>query len=204
MIDVDSAAMSLGYDWHLNHVAKRKALLEKELVTGFPEPCMITLEIGCGHGHWLVEYASSHPEKTCLGIDLRSHRITRAKRKQSRAGLRNLRFLKGEAIEALEALPGHARITEVFLLFPDPWPKKRHWKNRVFCQEFLSLLSQKTEPNARCHFRTDHAGYFDWALETVLLQDTWVAAESSLWPFETETVFQSKAQSYQSLIIVKQ
>lgn len=195
--------MNSGYEQHLENVRRRRSELENALCNLFPEPTRLTLEIGCGHGHWLVDYAAAFPEKCCLGVDLMRERIERASRKRERAGVGNASFLKAEAFEVLDLLPKHVRLAEVFVLFPDPWPKKRHWKNRLFCSVFLVELAKRSEEGVRCHFRTDHAPYFEWATEIVEGQELWLEDASADWPFERETVFQNRADSYQSMILVK-
>ncbi len=190
-----------GYMEHAKRVGLRRQQLQLALEELFPEPCSLTLEIGCGHGHWLVDFGQRFPEKRCLGVDLVSDRIARGAKKVERAGVANVGFLKAEAMELLDLLPEYVALSEVFVLFPDPWPKKRHWKNRFFSARFLLELAKRAGPGARCYFRTDHRGYFDWAREVVASQSTWRSEPTDLWPFERETVFQMKADSYQSLIL---
>ncbi len=173
------------------------------MVALFPEPAALSLEIGCGHGHWLVDFAAAFPEKRCLGLDIIGDRIERAEKKVRRAGVTNAHFVRGEAFEVLDLMPEHVRLTEVFILFPDPWPKKRHWKNRLFCVKFLSELAKRCDSGVRCHFRTDHDPYFEWAEEVVAEQRIWERDTVSDWPFERETVFQSRADGFQSMILVK-
>ena len=195
--------MASGYEQHLEWVAQRRERLQTQLAKLYPEPIGLSLEIGCGHGHWLTDYAAAHPEKTCLGIDIIGDRIERAERKSSRAGLENVHFFRAEAFEALDLMPSHVHLNEVFILFPDPWPKKRHWKNRLFSLPFLEELAKRTDRGTLCHFRTDHDPYFEWALELLPEQGAWRIDENREWPFERETVFQSRAQSYQSLILAR-
>lgn len=195
--------MNAGYEQHLEWVKKRRDELEERLVALFPEPTDLTLEIGCGHGHWLAEFAVAFPDKQCLGVDIIGDRIERAEKKVLRAGASNAKFVRGEAFEVLDLLPQGVRLSEVFILFPDPWPKKRHWKNRLFSVKFLEELASRCAAGVRCHFRTDHAPYFEWAEEVVEQQNLWVRDLNAKWPFERQTVFQNRAESYQSLIIVK-
>jgi len=102
----------------------------------------VVLEIGCGHGHFLTAYAAAHPRAFCVGFDIELDRITRAGRKRKRAELeKNLAFVRAEASEFFAALPEHARFSDVFVLFPDPWPKRRHHKNRMIRAEILSALA---------------------------------------------------------------
>ena len=188
---------------HQQRIAKRKSLLSDKLKSGLSSKSRIVLEIGCGHGHWLTDFAATNEELFCVGIDLIGNRIDRANRKASRAGLVNILFLKAEASEFLDQLPVGLAIESVFILFPDPWPKKRHWKNRIMNAGFLDVLSDRCLEGARLHFRTDHREYFDWASNAVASAGKWNLLSDAPWPFERETVFQSKADSYQSLIVEK-
>ncbi|MBC2607218.1 tRNA (guanosine(46)-N7)-methyltransferase TrmB [Pelagicoccus albus] len=193
--------MNAGYDQHLELVKKRRDELRFALANLYSEPIDLTLEIGSGHGHWLVKFAESFPEKTCLGLDIIGDRIERARKKANSAGISNVQFLKAEAFETLDLLPKEVRLKEVFVLFPDPWPKKRHWKNRLFCVQFLEQLAQRCETGVRCHFRTDHEPYFEWALEVVEQQSGWSICQTADWPFEQVTVFQERADAFNSLIL---
>lgn len=181
----------------------RCVTLQRKLADLLAEPRKITLEIGAGHGHFLADYAVAHPKEFCLGIDLLRDRVERATRKRDRAGLANLVFLQAEAGEFLAALPLQAAFRRVFVLFPDPWPKRRHHKNRLMQAEFLSTLAKSTASGAQLCFRTDHAAYFDAAKAEVVAHPDWQVKNDVAWPFERETVFQSRAPSYQSLVAVR-
>lgn len=191
------------YQAHLRRVEERRNRLKQELETSLTGISSVVLEIGCGHGHWLTDFAAAHEDRFCIGIDLIGNRIERAKRKAGRAGLKNVLFLKAEATELLEQLPSGVGIQSVFVLFPDPWPKKRHWKNRIINQDFLDCLSDRCLERAKLHFRTDHSEYFDWASKAAASAERWKPAADAPWPFERETVFQSKADGFQSLIFEK-
>lgn len=156
-------------------------------------------EVGSGHGHFLTAYAGQHPEKICIGIDLVSERVVRADRKRQRAALPNLHFLRAEARLFLQALPAGARITEVFILFPDPWPKLRHHKHRVLQPEFLDQLAAHAAPACRICFRTDYKPYFESASAVVRSSSRWQLLDAP-WPFEFETVFQRRAEHHDSFI----
>jgi tRNA (guanine-N7-)-methyltransferase len=122
------------------------------------ETCV--LEIGCGHGHLLTAYAAEHPEKTCIGIDIIADRITRANRKKNRARLANVHFINTSAEDFFAIFPSQISVSELFIFFPDPWPKRRHHKNRLMQAEFLSKLSCWVTPSSRLYFRTDDLAYF--------------------------------------------
>ncbi|MFT3868739.1 MAG: methyltransferase domain-containing protein [Nibricoccus sp.] len=163
----------------------------------------ITLEIGAGHGHFLTDYATAHPEEFCIGVDIVRDRVERATRKRDRAKLSNLVFLLAEAGEFLGALPADVAFQRVFVLFPDPWPKRRHHKNRLMQAEFLSTIATRAEKAAHLCFRTDHAAYFAAAKAEVLAHPDWEVLPEAPWPFERVTVFQSRAPAYESLVAAR-
>jgi tRNA (guanine-N7-)-methyltransferase len=169
----------------------------------FPEACVLTLEIGCGHGHFLAAYATSHPEEHCVGIDLITERVVKGNKKGDRQGLGNLLFLKAEALEFLDALPAHVTIERTFILFPDPWPKKRHWRHRFVQQPLLNKLAARMAPGSEICLRTDHKGYFAWMEAQVAQSPHWKADPSAPWPFEAPSFFQSLMESWQSLVAVR-
>ncbi|MBQ8445047.1 MAG: methyltransferase domain-containing protein, partial [Opitutales bacterium] len=98
------------YELAMKQRAERIAELRAKLLETLPADVVagtrgLTLEIGCGHGHFLAAYAQAFPQEFCLGLDLISKRIERANRKRELAGLTNLAFFKAEATERLLALP---------------------------------------------------------------------------------------------------
>lgn len=181
-------------------VAARRAALKETCATLVPVGKPAVLEIGCGHGHFLAAYAAAHPDTFCLGIDLVTKRIEKGRNKAEKRQLDNLHFLKAEVREFLECLPEDVRFSRIFMLFPDPWPKKRHHKNRMIQPELLSLLRRHIAPEGAFYFRTDHEGYFDWTVEHIQNHPQWQLRKDMDWPFEESTFFQKLMDSWQSLI----
>jgi len=157
----------------------------------------VTLEIGCGHGHFMAAYAAAHPEERCLAIDIIVDRLERAQRKTDRAGLTNVAFLRAEAGLFIDHLPSAFQLQRVFVLFPDPWPKRRHHKNRLLQADFLHRLAARCTPGAHLGFRTDHAPYFDEVVALLADHPDWQLVDEP-WPFEQATVFQNRAPAFQS------
>ena len=178
---------------------QRKSALRKTIAAIFPPACRFVCEFGCGHGHFLAAYAQHHPTELCIGIDFDRVRIARATRKRERANTLNLHFIQSEASLFLETLPDDARIADIFILFPDPWPKKRHHKHRLIQPEFLNAIRRRAGEESRIFFRTDDQQYFADARAVFEHHVGWQVVDES-WPFEHETVFQSRAVSYSSLI----
>jgi tRNA (guanine-N7-)-methyltransferase len=160
---------------------------------------LFDLEIGCGHGHWLNAYSDINRDITCVGIDLISKRIQKSNNKKDSFGRNNLFFYKAEANEFLHFKPLNIKIRNIFILFPDPWPKKRHHKRRLIQNEFLDLLKLHVCDKSLIYFRTDHLEYFKWTEEKFQNSQNWKIIGDK-WPFEHETFFQNLLPNYKSLV----
>lgn len=187
----------------VEHITQRRADLRTELEAILPQPRPIVLELGCGHGHFLARYATEFPEKLCVGVDLRSDRIERALRKVDHARLNNCHFVRTEALEFLHSLPNGVTFEQIWVLFPDPWPKKRHHKNRLVQPHFFEAVAARSPEGTRLYFRTDYAEYFESVAAFLPTLPTWQRDQHAAWPLEHETVFQARADGYQSLVAVR-
>lgn len=186
---------------HIARVTQRRHSLKESLDSLFPRPISIVWEVGCGHGHFLTAFAAAHPEAVCVGVDISVDRIRRATRKRDRAKLANLHFINSEARDFLDSLPEGVTFSTIYVLFPDPWPKRRHHKNRIMQPGFLSVVAARSTPETRLHFRTDYEPYFRDAELVVREHPAWKIVTEP-WPFEQETVFQSRAPTHHSLSAV--
>jgi tRNA (guanine-N7-)-methyltransferase len=181
------------------HRDERRSALQSQLATLLADRPQLTLEIGSGHGHFLTAYAAAHPAEFCVGIDIIGERVERAVRKRDRARLQNLVFIAAEAEEFVAALPSGTPLEHVFILFPDPWPKRRHHKKRILQPAFLAMLAARAAPGARLYFRTDAMDYFAAAQHVVREHPNWQPS-CAAWPFDHQTVFQSRATAFGSLV----
>ena len=173
---------------YLESVALRKEALRKTLKDILQtDKTFKTLEIGSGHGDFLIQYAQNFPERFCVGIDLITQRIAKSNRKANRANLTNVIFLKARAEEVLECQPEDFLWNEIIVLYPDPWPKTRHHKNRLFQVEFLSQLAQRVVSGAKIHFETDSLPYFEETCQRIDAHSNWhpITCES----YTVNTVF---------------
>ena len=126
----------------------------------FPTPQPAELEIGCGDGGFLLEWATRHPERNCLGVERLLGRIRKLDKKGSRANLTNLRLLRFEARYLLQYLLPAAAFEAVHIYFPDPWPKDKHARHRLIDEKFPELVRRILAPNGSVHLRTDDPEYF--------------------------------------------
>jgi tRNA (guanine-N7-)-methyltransferase len=125
------------------------------------------LEIGCGKGRFIVRSAQSMPERDFLGVELavRYYRIGRDR--GDRRGLTNLKMLCGDALFLMRHVLEDASLSAIHILFPDPWPKKRHNKRRMFRPEFLNAVLRVLEDGGELNAASDHADYWQAILPEV-------------------------------------
>ena len=126
----------------------------------FPEPRPLEVDVGCGKGRFLLARAGKHPGLNFLGIERLLVRVRKIDRKAVRAGLANVRLLRLEAAYTVEYLLPPACVTTYYILFPDPWPKRRHHRRRLFTPAFIDSLERTLVPGGCVHAATDHAEYF--------------------------------------------
>ena len=184
----------------LEKQAARKAELVKTCRADLAGVDRMLFEAGCGHGHWLTDYAEANPGMICAGIDLISWRIRKGNEKKAKRGLQNLHFYKAELSEFLGALPAAIRFDRTVLLFPDPWPKAKHHRRRMVQPSFLDEVARRTDMGGEFCFRSDDRPYFDWTVEHLSEHPDWEIDESAQWPYESETYFQSLMDQYHSVV----
>jgi tRNA (guanine-N7-)-methyltransferase len=132
----------------------------------FPLPQPVELEIGCGDGGFLFEYAQRHPDRNFLGVERLLGRVRKLSKKGLREGLTNLRLLRIEARYVLEyLLPEHA-FEALHIYFPDPWPKDRHRRHRLINETFPPLARRILRQKGVIYLRTDDPVYFSQMQET--------------------------------------
>ncbi len=134
-----------------------EALLDLGAVFARSGPC--TLEIGFGNGEHLAARARAEPERNFLGVEVHRPGIGHLLRIAAAAELQNLRVIGHDAVEVLRYQIAPATLDEIQILFPDPWPKKRHHKRRLIQPEFATLLSDRLQAGGRLHLATDWAPY---------------------------------------------
>jgi tRNA (guanine-N7-)-methyltransferase len=184
---------------HVARITQRRSDLSVVLANMIPPLVKFVWEVGSGHGHFLTAYAAAHPLELCIGVDITKDRIDRGIRKRDRARLNNLHFIHAEAGVFLDSMPKKACFSSIFVLFPDPWPKRRHHKNRLLQADFLTNIGARAGDQTRLYFRTDYEPYFRDTETTIRDHPAWELV-SEPWPFEQATVFQSRAISHHSLV----
>jgi tRNA (guanine-N7-)-methyltransferase len=137
------------------------------LVSLFQVPVeAVRLEIGFGGGEHLLHAARENPATGFIGVEPFESGMAKAVTAISRDALKNIRLHDDDAAPLLDWLPA-ASIARVDLLFPDPWPKKRHWKRRFVNQENLARIARVLQPDGAFRFATDVEDYAEWTREAV-------------------------------------
>jgi tRNA (guanine-N7-)-methyltransferase len=131
--------------------------LDLASVFGRVAPC--TLEIGFGNGEHLLERACASPDRDFLGVEVHRPGIGHLLLAASAAGVNNLRVIAHDAVDVLRQQLAPGSLTEVQLLFPDPWPKKRHHKRRLVQPDVVAALASRLSAGGQLHLVTDWEPY---------------------------------------------
>ncbi len=148
----------------------------------FGREAPLVLEIGFGGGQFLIDLAQKRPFANVLGIEISLPSLRKGAKKVRLAGLNNVLALQGDSKAVLWLLCQPESLFEVFINFPDPWPKSGHQHRRLLNKHFLHLLATRMSAGANLDIATDHADYaeqisdclehtpyFDSRLETVFV-----------------------------------
>jgi tRNA (guanine-N7-)-methyltransferase len=119
----------------------------------------LEIEIGCGNGRFLAVQAAKHPTTHYIGIERMLGRVRKLNRKAERLPARNLHALRLEAFYTFYYLLPEHRLQTVYVFFPDPWPKRRHHRNRLFSPLFLDVLWMRLKEGGIIQIATDHQEY---------------------------------------------
>ncbi len=125
------------------------------------------LEIGFGGGEHLAWQAETHPDIGFIGCEPFVNGLVALFAHVRNRSLANLRVFDDDARLLLAALP-ESSLSRAFILFPDPWPKKRHHKRRIICPAILDLLAYALKDGAELRIASDDAGYVRWTLTHVI------------------------------------
>ncbi|MCS7074070.1 MAG: tRNA (guanosine(46)-N7)-methyltransferase TrmB [Bacteroidia bacterium] len=128
----------------------------------------IYLELGCGKAEFSIELAKRFPQQNWIGMDIKTDRLGYAGCKAAELGLSNILFLHAAAAKLADIfIP--TEITEVWLTFPDPHPKKKARIRRMTYRSYLVLFAQLFGKDTRFHLKTDNSSLFDFTLTELAL-----------------------------------
>jgi tRNA (guanine-N7-)-methyltransferase len=159
----------------------------------------VWLEIGFGGGEHLIRTAAENPGIGLIGCEPFVNGMAKALAGIEAQGLTNVRLYGGDAVDLLSWLPSGS-IGRVFLLFPDPWPKRRQRKRRFVSDETIAALAGIMRSGAELRFATDIDDYSGWTLARILRSPdfVWPAEQSQdwskAWEGWQETRYEAKAK----------
>ncbi len=120
------------------------------------------VEIGFGRGEFLLDLAEQERDQPFLGIEYSAKRVLKLARRLARTELSNVRLVEAPAQDVVaDALPD-AGVASFWINFPDPWPKKRHFKRRLIQPALVELLCRRLVPGGLLEIATDHDAYAEW------------------------------------------
>lgn len=148
----------------------------------WPDASQVWVEIGIGGGEHLVAQAAANPTVQLIGFEPFQNGMAKALGSLQRRGLANISLEMKDARLVLERFTDHS-LDRVFILYPDPWPKRRHWKRRLITAPFVAELARLVRPGGQVRFVSDIAHYQQWALARFLANDgfQWTANQCQDW-----------------------
>lgn len=141
----------------------------KEVRDDFLQDRSLTLELGAGTGHFSLELARRHPNRAFVAVDVKADRLYQGARIAAEEEVSNIRFVRVHANHLIELFAMHS-VHELWLTFPDPYPKKRAAKHRMTHPHFLDIYKQLIAKGGLLHFKTDNQPLFLWSLEQIVAQ----------------------------------
>jgi tRNA (guanine-N7-)-methyltransferase len=148
---------ALGELWPKYGVAPDPGPLDLARLFARRAPC--TLEIGFGNGESLAALARAHPERDYLGVEVHRPGVGRLLLALEQQQLGNVRVICHDAVEVLERQIAPGSLAEILILFPDPWPKKRHHKRRLIRPSFVALIERALCAGGVLRLATDWQPY---------------------------------------------
>ncbi len=126
----------------------------------------LVLELACGKGDYSVNLARQYPAKNFIGIDVKGNRIWTGAKRALEDGLGNVAFVRTR-IEQLTEFFAPDEVAELWITFPDPFPRKSRAMKRLTSPRFLDIYRKVCKPGAGIHLKTDATGLFEYSLEVL-------------------------------------
>jgi len=146
----------------------------------------VELELGSGDGGFILGRARQYPERNFLAVERLLGRSRKIAKRIMQEGYTNLKVLRLESMYVVERLCPEHSLDMIHIMFPDPWPKKRHHKRRLIQPAFLTMMRHALGPEGTVRFSTDHEEYFQWAVEIWDADPAW--QDIPLWDFSSDPV----------------
>lgn len=163
----------------LEEIDRKDPMLDWERVFGNGHP--VEMEIGIGKGRFLIDAAQRLPQVNFVGVEWAAKYLRIAHERSCKRHLANIRLVRADAREFIEFFVPRESLQAVHIYFPDPWPKKRHHKRRLFNAAFLREIERILQPGGWLWLATDYAEYFEVMLQTLAVSNRLVPIQGE-WP----------------------
>jgi len=130
-----------------------------DVATVFGRDAPLVIEIGSGMGESTVAMAAARPEVNLLAVEVYKPGVAQTFHHMAKAGVDNIRLLRADAFAVLSDLVAPGSVEEIWLFFPDPWPKTRHHKRRLVTPEFVALVAGRLRVGGKFRLATDWQPY---------------------------------------------
>ena len=177
------------YKYLLNDLLFNQNIIKKEII----------LEIGSGNGENVIKLSKTFPRKLIVACEVYIDGNISLAKKINKKNIKNIKIYINSCFYFFEIIPNYS-IDQVWILYPDPWPKKKHYKRKLISKIFLEILNNKVRKNGLVYIATDDKKYFlDILIKFYKLNSfTWINDKPHLWslPFKnmSKTSFFNKAQ----------
>jgi tRNA (guanine-N7-)-methyltransferase len=136
----------------------------------FSTDAPITLELACGRGEYTVGLAERFPERSFIGVDVKGARVWKGAKQCKERKLKNAAFLRSK-IEPINTFFGEGEVDEIWITFPDPFPRKGQRNRRLTAPVFLDKYREILKKGGSVHLKTDNTGIFLYTLEVIIEDD---------------------------------
>ncbi len=147
----------------------------------------VVIDMGCGHGDYMLAHCPDDREVFWIGVDISRKRAIKTEKRLLRAGNDNFILFADDGQDVLSVLPSNS-VDTIHINFPDPWLRDRQWKNRLFRPSFVADIVRVLKTGGTLSFVTDIREYADSVAEILELYPQW---ESLFDPIVKENIFES-------------
>jgi len=139
---------------------------EQELHTYFANGNRFTLELGCGQADYTINLAQLYPDRNFIGVDRKPNRIWNASKNAEKLKLSNVSFLIAY-IEHLDKVFSKSSVEEIWITFPDPYPRRSNMKKRLTHPRFLEVYKNILVSRGKINLKTDDRLLYEYTLDVV-------------------------------------
>jgi tRNA (guanine-N7-)-methyltransferase len=131
------------------------------------------IEFCSGNGDWIIEKARQNPNQQWVAVEMQFERVQKIWSKMRNQNISNLLIVSGKAQEFVRYYLPDGCASEIYVNFPDPWPKDRHAKHRLIQPEFVNELSRIVEKGGKATYVTDDPTYCGQMVEQMHIHPKW-------------------------------